>query len=153
MRSRTACLSLALCASVTGCYSLHPVDRSALAIGSEFAFDLNDVGRVGLGQAIGAEVAQVQGTLSQQSGDALIVSVSEVHTLRGATLVWKGEPVAIRPEYFSTLYAREYSKTRTFLLAAGALAAGVFIGSRTFGGGGTEDPVAPPPIGSSIRIP
>ena len=136
-----------------GCYTLHPVERSAPVTGEDLSFEVNDAGRVALGTAIGPEVDRVQGRLVEKRNEDYVVAVQEVHTLRGATQVWKGEQVTLKPDYFRSISQRQFSKARTYTLAALVVAAGVFISTRSLSGGGSEDPVVGPPGGSAVRIP
>jgi hypothetical protein len=140
-------------ALLAGCYTLQPAGGIAPEIGDELAFDINDVGRVGLGGAMGPEIAQVQGKLISRENAEYLVGVTSIHTLRGGDQVWTGEQVRIKSEYVTSIYQRHFSKARTVTLGAIGVAAFAYIITRSLIGSGTEDPVTPPPIGSSIRVP
>ncbi|HEX9483776.1 MAG TPA: hypothetical protein VF929_04320 [Gemmatimonadaceae bacterium] len=153
MRLRSYHGVAAFTALLTGCYTLQPVERTVPVPGDEVAFDITDLGRVGLGAAAGPEIGVVQGRLVEHKNEEFVVAVSELRTIRGATQVWTGEQVSIRPEWISTMYQRQYSKAKTYALAASVVAAGVFIATRSLIARGTEDSVAVPPGGTSLRIP
>ncbi|MEP7000113.1 MAG: hypothetical protein ABI969_06525 [bacterium] len=140
-------------ALLAGCYTLQPAGGIAPEIGDELAFDINDVGRVGLGGAMGPEIAQVQGKLISRENAEYLVAVASIHTLRGGDQVWTGEQVHIKSEYVSSTYQRHFSTARTVTLGAVGVAAIAYILTRSLVGSGTEDPVTPPPSGSSIRVP
>jgi hypothetical protein len=144
---------LVVTALLSGCYTLQPAAGVTPEIGDELAFDINDVGRVGLGGSMGPEIAQIQGRLVSRENAEYLVAVSSIHTLRGGDQVWTGEQVRIKSEYVTATYERHFSKGRTVTLGAVGVAAFAFIVTRSLIGGGTEDPVTPPPIGSSIRVP
>ena len=143
-----ACVAL-----VSGCYTLDPAGGVTPEIGKEIAFDINDVGRVGLGASMGPEIAQVEGTLMSRENAEYLVAVRTIHLLRGGEQIWKGETVRIKPEYVGSTYERHFSRGRSLTLGAVGVASLVYLVTRSVVGGGTEDPVTPPGSGSSLRVP
>jgi hypothetical protein len=112
---------MALCAVgilSAGCYSLQPVAGPAPQSGTRVALDITDAGRVALGGSMGPEIVQVSGTLLSGDTSEYVLSVSDVKYLRGDMQAWKGETVRIRPSYVSRMYLREFSRTRTAVVAA-----------------------------------
>jgi hypothetical protein len=101
---------LAGAALLSGCYTLDPSGGVAPEIGQEIALDINDVGRVGLGGAMGPEIAQVEGSLLSRENAEYVVAVRTVHLLRGGEQVWKGEPVHVKSEYVNSISERHFSK-------------------------------------------
>ena len=145
---------LVIAVLLAGCYTLQPATGVTPEIGDELAFDINDVGRVGLGPAMGPEIAQVQGRLVSRENAEYLVAVTATRTLRGADQVWTGEQVRIKSEYVGSTYQRHYSKGRTITLGVVGVAAFAFIITRSLIGSGQEtDPGTSPPPGSSIRVP
>jgi hypothetical protein len=140
-------------ALLSGCYTLDPTGGVAPEIGQEIGLDINDAGRVALGGAMGPEIAQVEGSLVSRENAEYLVAVRTVHLLRGGEQVWKGEPVHIKSEYVSSISERHFSKGRSIALGAVGVASVVFLLTRSIIGGGTEDPVNPPPTGNSLRAP
>ena len=141
-------------ALLSGCYTLQPAGGIAPEIGDELAFDINDIGRVGLGPAMGPEIAQVQGRLISRENAEYLVGVTSTRNLRGGEQVWAGEQVHIKSEYVSSTYQRHFSKGRTITLGAVGVTAFAFIVTRSlFGSGQETDPGKIPPDGSSIRVP
>jgi hypothetical protein len=139
---------------LSGCYTLQPAAGVTPEIGDELAFDINDVGRVGLGPSMGPEIAQVQGRLISRENAEYLVGVTAIRTLRGGDQVWTGEQVRIKSEYVGSTYQRHFSKGRTITLGVAGVAAFGFIITRSLLGAGQEtDPGKVPPDGSSIRVP
>jgi hypothetical protein len=118
------------------------------------AFDVNDVGRVALGGSMGPEIAQIEGTLIQQSNGEYLLGVNSISLLRGGIQVWKGEQVHIRPEYVSTMYERRLDKPKTFLVAA--VGAGLIAAVATqglLGSGSTAVDQMHPDSNAARRLP
>ncbi len=141
-------------ALLSGCYTYEPTGDATPEIGQEFAFDINDVGRVGLGGSMGPEISQVEGRLISRENAEYLVAVSAVHFLRGGEQAWKGENVHIKSEFVTSTYERHYSKGRSITLGAVGVGAVAFLLTRSLLGSGNEgDPPTPPPDGSSLRVP
>lgn len=118
------------------------------------AFDINDVGRVGLGGQMGPEIAQVEGQLMQDDAAEYLVAVSNVKFLRGGEQTWRGEKIRIKHEYVTTLYERRFSRSRTLAVAAVGVGIVALIAGRSILGTGGEDPLPlPHDTASSVRIP
>lgn len=127
------------------CYVYAPVSASPEP-GMRLAIELNDVGRVGMANNVGPEVARVEGLVQSRSESVYVIRVSEVVGLYGARTRWSGEPVTLRPEYMRSVRERRLSRGRTAMLVSGlAVAFGTFVATRNLLGlGGTN---APPPGG------
>ena len=139
---------------LTGCYTLQPATGITPEIGDELAFDINDVGRVALGGAMGPEIAQVEGHLISRENADYLIGVTSIHTLRSGDQVWKGEQVRIKSEYVGSIYERHFSQARTITLGAVGAAAFALIVTRSLSGSGSAADAGPtPPVGSSIRVP
>ena len=140
-------------ALLSSCYTYQPMGAATPEIGQEFAFDINDVGRVGLGGAIGPEIAQIEGRLISRENAEYLVAVTTVRFLRGGEQVWKGENVHIKSEYVTSTSERQFSKGRSISLGVAGVGAMAFLLTRSLFGGGTEGETTPPPTGSSLRVP
>jgi hypothetical protein len=138
---------------VAGCYTLQPTMGMSPEIGNEMAFDITDVGRVGLGGSMGPEIAQVEGRLVSRENAEYLVAVSNVKYLRGGEQRWKGEQVRLKSEYVATTYQRHFSKTRTIALSAAGLGGAAFLLTRSLIGSARDETPDPPPIGTTIRVP
>jgi len=149
-------LLLAFLAGVaSGCYVNTPV-VSAPQPGAVLNFDLNDRGRVGLGDNLGPAVLTIQGTLGSQTDSVYAIGVSQVGYLNGQSNKWNGEPLTIPKAFVRDVSERKYSRSRTYLVAAAAAAGFVaFAASRNLLGLGSPDraPGNMPPGGDAILIP
>lgn len=139
---------------LVGCYTLQPTGGVAPELGTGIALDINDQGRVGLGQLVGPEISQIEGRLLARDSAEYEVAVTTIHLLRGGEQVWRGEKVRIKSSYVSTVYERQFSKTRTVMASAAAVAIlGAIFGQKILGGGpASPDPVKPD-SSDQVRIP
>ncbi len=145
----------ALLASVvvmaSGCYVYTPVAETP-APGTRLSFDLNDRGRVGLGERIGPSASKVEGTLKNVDS-AFELSVLSVEYQNGQRNNWTGESLTVSRDYVGSVKQRQFSQARTWLTAGGIAAASVaFVVSRGLFTSGSEakDPgnQEPPPQSS-----
>lgn len=140
---------------LAGCYSLQPVRGVEPQIGTKIAVDVNDAGRVGLGETIGPEVAQVEGQLVEKDAASYLVAISSVHKLRGEEQVWSGEKIRLKTEYLGPVYERRFSLVRSIGLGVVSLGGfGLFLASRSLLGLGTDEPGTPacPPDCPGTRL-
>ena len=149
------CSVLAFAAGMSsGCYVYIPAAETP-APGTRLSFDLNDRGRVGLGERIGPSASKVEGTLKNVDS-AFEMSVLSVEYLNGQRNNWTGESLTVSRDYVGSVKQRQFSQTRTWLTAGGIAAASVaFIVTRGLLTGGNEgkDPTIPePPPQSSISF-
>jgi hypothetical protein len=130
--------------AVGGCYTLHPTYGVLPAVGETVAFDVNDVGRVALGGAMGPEIAQVEGQLIERTDEQLRLAVTAIRLLRGGEQAWRGESVLLRPEYLGAAYVKRPSPGRS--IALGVFTIGgftAFLLSTNLLGGGNDDDTPP----------
>lgn len=133
-----------------GCYVQAPL-AGAPQPGTTVVLDLNDRGRLALGDTIGASAARVTGLVERGSDSAYVLRVTAVQYLNGQTNKWSGEPLTVRADLVGRARTRQYSRKRTWALGIGAAAAVVAfaLGADLLGDGGlgkTSEP--PPPIGT-----
>jgi hypothetical protein len=136
-----------------GCYTLQPTMGVSPEIGNELAFDITDVGRVGLGSTMGPEIAQVEGRLVSRESAEYLVAVTSVRFLRGGEQPWRGEQVRLKSEYVGSTYQKQFSKGRTIALSAVGVGGFVFLLTRSLIGSARDEPSTPPPEGTAIRVP
>jgi hypothetical protein len=146
-------LVIAAGAALSGCYSLQPVSAATPELGTMVAVDVNDAGRAALNQAVGPEVRQLEGRLVERSEAEVLLAVTAVRTFRGGEQVWKGERVALKPEYLGNTYAKKFSTGRT--LVASALTIGAFV-ALAYNGvipgiSGINEPTDPKGTGEDLR--
>ncbi|MEO8193748.1 MAG: hypothetical protein ABI681_07845 [Gemmatimonadales bacterium] len=129
----------------TGCYSF-PAVAGPPAPGSNLVLELNDQGRAALGQQIGISAARIEGQLQSNPDSAYPLRVTSVEYLNGQSNRWSGEPLSIQKNLVSIVKERQFSRSRSFLLAAGVLgAAAAFMLTRGILGHGS--PETDPPGG------
>jgi len=106
---------------------------------------LTDSGTSHFWPYLGPDVGDLRGRLVTADHQALALSVESVEQRHGQVLSWKGETVTLGREYVAHMNERHLSKSRTFLIAAGSVAAfltaittftNLGIGSAGGGGGG-----------------
>ncbi len=126
---------------LVGCYTMQPVVGVEPQVGTNVAFDVNDAGRVALGNTMGPEIAQVEGQLVQKDAGVYIVSVTTVRLLRGSEQPWSGERVRLRSEYLGPAYERKLSKSKSVGLAVGSVGGVVafFLTRNLLGIGSSDD--------------
>lgn len=136
---------------MAGCYASMPVHGTPVA-GTTVVLDLNDRGRVVLGDQIGPSAAKVEGEVATASDSLYSLRVNSVSYLNGQSNRWSGEPLTVPVNLISQTTQRSFSRTRTTLLGVAAAAAlGVLIASTNLIGnasGGGEKGNPPPPGGS-----
>ena len=136
-----------------GCYKYVPLDTSAgVTAGEHVAVEINDRGRVELGDRIGNGVLRLEGTVTRADSQNVVMNVWRVAQIDGVTSRWSGESVQFRRDFVSGVHARTLNRTKTYLVA-GAVTVGVALlitttdlfGSSISGGDPPDDP---PPISS-----
>lgn len=130
-------------ATVSGCY-VYAAAPPAPVAGTYLQLELNDRGRVGLGDSVGPAAKVIEGTSITSSDSAYALRVSKVGYLNRQSNSWTGERLVISRMFVNNARERRFSKSRTGL--AGTLAAAAVIGfvsSRGllgFGSNPSEDP-------------
>ena len=104
---------------------------------------LNDKGRTGVAEKLGAAVDKVEGTLTAQSSDSYTIAISTVYQIGGNSTKWNGEPAVIAKDWTVGYQVRRFNQTRTIVLAVALTAAVVvfFVSTKLLGGG--SDPAGP----------
>ena len=90
---------------------------------------------------------RIEGELVQATPDDFVLSVSDVVDIRGIHSKWTGESVSLPRSYVMMTYEKQFSRSKTVLLAT-AVAGGIvaLIASRNlFGFGGSGDNGTTPP--------
>jgi hypothetical protein len=124
-----------------GCYTYQPLGTARPEPGQRVTFELNDQGRVSLGEQLGPGVLDVEGTLQEVQGDQYVLGVSRVTTISGGTANWGGERVRIPVSAVAQSGLRTLSRGRTALaIGVVVVGLGVFIATRGLTGGGYVSP-------------
>jgi hypothetical protein len=139
-------LLLAGVTSLGGCYTYTPV-VSTPAPGSALVLDLNDRGRLTLGDSIGPSASTVEGLVQAASDSQYVLRVSAVRYLNGQSNKWAGEPHTLRTDFVGRARERSYSRARTWALGIGAAAAVLVLALSTdlLGSGTPKRTTEPPP--------
>ena len=138
-----ACLAAFLLGINTACYSYAPL-ASAPVPGSTVSFELTDAGRVGLGQKVGSGVEQIEGVVEGQNDSAYVMRMQNVTYINGQSNQWSNERLEIGKQYVTNVKERRFSKSRTALVAAGAVVGILaFIASRSLLGLGSDSEKKP----------
>jgi len=149
LRGWTALLLTAV-ASLSGCYVQVPISGTPRP-GTSLVLDLNDRGRLALGDSIGPSASRIQGTVQASSDSSYVLRVQSVQYLNGQTNTWSGEPLAVRADLIGRARERQYSRKRTWALGLATVAAivAVAVTADLFGSGSLGGAKEPPPPGGT----
>jgi hypothetical protein len=140
---------------LSGCYEYVPMSGSTPKVGEVVTLQISDSGRVGLSDRFGSGLAAIEGRIQSTQPDLYVIDVFKVSQLNGESALWSGESVRLQRAYVAAAMGREFSRTRTALMAIGAAAiAGTLLASTHLIGnynGPTDEPTPPKP--ASVRIP
>jgi hypothetical protein len=122
----------------SACYVYTPAPAVS-APGTRLLLELNDRGRVALGDSIGPAATVVEGSVASNSDSAYTLRVVRVGYVNGQSNQWNGEPLIVARQFVGTAKERKLSRSRSFLTAGGvSLAVVAFIASRGLLGFGSE---------------
>ena len=125
--------------SLCGCY-VYTAAPPAPAPGSQLLVEINDRGRVGLGDSIGSSAQVIEGKSVSTADSAITLSVSRISYLTGQSNGWTGEQLVIPKMFVTNVRERKFSKSRSWLVSdAVAAAVGAFIASRDIIGFGSTN--------------
>ena len=117
-----------------GCYGYYPASTPA-PVGREVQVTLSDSGSFALARQVGPSTAAIDGRLASDSGNAMVLSVTNVRRRDGSEIDWKGERVTVPRPIVIKVEERRFSRGRTTLFA-GALALGLIGTHQALGGTG-----------------
>ena len=122
----------------SGCYVYTPAQMQP-SQGTDVVLELNDRGRVALGDSIGPTGKEVEGTVVGGGDSAFLLSVARVGYLNGQSNKWNGEHLTIPRTLVDRASERRFSPGRTWLtVGAAAATVAAFIASRSLLGLGSE---------------
>jgi hypothetical protein len=143
----SGCMLAFLSGVASGCYVYGPAPGDAMP-GTRVLLELNDRGRVGLGNNIGPTGGVVEGIVQSSSDSAYSLLVKRVEYMNGQSNAWNGEKLIVPKEFVGNARERTLSPSRTWLAAGGVVLAVVaFISSRQllgFGSGSKGSGGGPP---------
>jgi hypothetical protein len=112
-------------------------NASSISPGKEISFELNDQGRVAVGDRLGPELLRIDGRLLSVADSQFELSVAAVRGIGGDVTRWSGETVRIQQAYTKQVFERRLDKRRTTYFVAGVVATvAAFIATRSLVGGG-----------------
>jgi len=121
------------------------------APGTNLSLVLSDEGRMQSMRQVGPYAMRIEGELLQATPADFVLAVSDVVDIRGTHSKWTGESVSLPRSYVMMTYEKQFSRSRTVLLAT-AVAGGIvaIIAARNllgFGGSGDNGNIPPDPNG------
>ena len=136
---------------LAGCYTYLPVATLQPAPGTNLSLVLSDEGRMQSVRQVGPYTMRIEGELLQATPEDFVVAVSDVVDIRGTRSKWTGESVSLPRSYVMMTYEKQFSRSKTVLLAT-AVAGGIvaIIASRNLlglGGSGNTGTTPPDPNG------
>jgi hypothetical protein len=143
-----ACGLALLAGATTGCFTYAPLTTTPAA-GMRLSLDINDRGRVALGDSVGPSVDLIEGAVRAPSDSVYLLNVESVQYLNGRHVRWSGEPLAVRVDLVQQARERRLSRGRTtlaILTSVGAFAA-LVLTRDLIGGGRAREPGDPGPGG------
>ena len=136
---------------LVGCYTYLPVATLQPAPGTNLSLVLSDEGRMQSVRQVGPYAMRIEGELLQATPEDFVVAVSDVVDIRGTRSKWTGESVSLPRSYVMMTYEKQFSRSKTVLLAT-AVAGGIvaIIAGRNLlglGGSGNTGTIPPDPNG------
>jgi len=144
---RPLAVALGFLPVLAGCYTYTPIATLQPAPGTNLSLVLSDEGRMQSMRQVGPYAMRIEGALLQATPDDLVLAVSDVVDIRGAHSKWAGESVSLPRSYVMMTYQKQFSRSKTVLLAtavAGGLIA-IIAGRNLLGLGGSGDTGVTPP--------
>jgi len=127
---------LAICSLIVlgGCYGYYPPETPA-PVGKNVEVTLSDSGSFALARQIGPSAATINGRLTSDSANAIILAVTGVRQRDGNEVDWKGERVSVPRPLVVKLEERRFSRGRTTLFV-GSVVVGILVARQALGGTG-----------------
>ncbi|MDQ2891098.1 MAG: hypothetical protein M3R65_11190, partial [Gemmatimonadota bacterium] len=153
LTAAAASIGIASVLLTTACYTYDVQAPADLLAGQHVEVVVNNVGRVALTADLGEDVSQVDGDIVAVSDSALSVRVMEVEYLNGSTTPYPGSSISIRRESIRTVSTKQFSRSKTAVVAVGlaALLIGIFSALGIAGLGGSSPDPKPVTGGSSSQ--
>jgi hypothetical protein len=132
---------------LAGCYTYTPISTLQPAPGTNLSLVLSDEGRMQSMRQVGPYAMRIEGELLEATPADLVVAVTDVVDIRGTRSKWAGESVSLPRSYVLMTYQKQFSRSKTVLLAT-AVAGGIIAiiaGRNLLGFGGSGDNGSTPP--------
>ena len=151
LRRRTiACVLSASLMLQLGCYTTIPVTGAATLPAGLVTIQVNERGRLLVGNKLGSLVDKVVGRIVRADSVNIEIAVETAEDVRGSLARWGGEKFTIPREGIGTMSTKKTSRWRTGLLLGG-IVVGLIVGllsinGSVFGGDGGTQPGGGEPI-------
>lgn len=124
---------------------MSPAD--AIAAGARVRVQLDNSGTSAVDATIGPSVVAVEGEAVEWRSDSVVLLVRSARTRSGERFAWTGLRAAFPPAAIERIDRREFSRSRSVMLGAGAVAAAAFVIKAAIdaAAGGTPGGGGPPP--------
>jgi hypothetical protein len=133
---------------LAACYTYTPIATLEPSPGTNLSLVLSDEGRMQSMRQVGPYAIRIEGELLSSTPEDLTLAVSDVVDVRGAHSKWTGESVSLPRSYVMMTYQKQFSRSKTTLVAAlvaGGIVA-IIAGRNLLGiGGHGNDPNPGPP--------
>jgi hypothetical protein len=127
----------ALFLATTACYRYTPTQGNAGDVGRSVRVQLTEQGSINLAPLIGPTILTLDGTVSAVRDTMMVLSVTNAIARNGVETSWKGERVDVPGAAIRSVQLRELDKRRSWMAAAGGVAATAALGAawNLLGGG------------------
>jgi hypothetical protein len=149
VRRRAMWALAAMLPALHACYEYVPLATTTPPADQLVDLQITDAGRTVLNDRFGQGVVDIVGRVVSQQGNELTVNVYSVTQLNGETTQWTGETVHLDRANIGMIKGRQFSASRTALVAiGGAAAVALVIANRgllgSFSGPTTDQPSTDP---------
>ena len=96
---------------------------AAPPVGQIVELQVTDRGRVGLGDRLGPGVQLITGRLVSEQPNDFVIAITSIKNIDGETTRWSGDTTRVDRGFIATVKGRQFSATRTALIAVAAGAA------------------------------
>jgi hypothetical protein len=133
-------LALLLVALATGCYAYVPMVGEDPSPGEDLRVRLATPAAVELSDRVGRPIRAVEGPLVQLTPDSLTVDVGWGAIYAGTVFEGRRDTLQFHRSQVLEVDRREFSRTRSGILAAGLIAVAILAFRSISGGGEARDP-------------
>src|SRR5262245_19709221 len=112
---RRSRMALLVAPWVCACYGYYPSAAPTPGVGAHVALTLNDAGSAEMARLVGPAVEVLEGRISSDTDQSVVLSMTRVRQHNGTEIVWKGERIAVSKNLVSGIRERRFSRARTSL--------------------------------------
>ena len=138
-----ALVAAAVLAGPLACFTTRPLPSTSAVAGRRVSLRLTARGSEALGRVLGPEVVRLEGELLAAPADSFVLAMVTAERSDGQESSWQRQRVAVARAFVADVAERRLDRRRTWVAAAGAIAAAVVAGAGFGRGGATPAVVAP----------